>query len=1047
VVEHGDRRVEHHREGGTLIFPDDFVAGNFAGSQPLIEVDGGTLILGAPDGTHANILAAYGSAPFVHVQGTGMVIVEPGNTFDQITDAFAAQAAGATVTQLVTSAPAALPGQAVTFTATVTAAGAPASDGSVEFFDDTTHTFLGTAAVSHGSASLPVTFNAFTAGDTIYATYLPTTGALAPSSGHVTQAVVAATTMKVSGPSTTPTYGQTVTFTATVTDTTPSGGTPTGSVEFYDGSTDLGPGIPLSTSGNSATFTLSTAKLTAGSHTIHAYYTPSGLFVKSDSFLNQTVNQRPITVTAQPNTKTYDGTKSAAATTPTITSGSLAAGDTANFTESYTTANVGTGLTLVPSGTVNDGNGGNNYAVTFVNNTTGAITAKALTMSGLSVPGSKVYDGTATAVVIGTAALQAPEAAGAGSTSDGAPYSADSVSLTGTPTGTYNSKDVATATAVSFGGLSLTGAQAGDYTLTIQGPASATITPKALTMGGLSVPASKVYNGTTTAVVSGSPGSLQASETAGSGTSGDGKPYAGDAVSLAGTATGTYNSKDVATATAVSFGGLSLTGAQAGDYSLTIQGPVAATITPYPFTDQIGNDSHVYGTTANFATDLGTTISTGVNKETLGISYSSTGNTTTALVGSYPITGQLSSNGTGLTSNYNVKLNPGTLSVSAEPGSVFILDPKASGALTVSGSAALKVPGNLIVDSSSSTAVTASGSAAIKAAAIQVTGGYQTTGSATISPTPATKAPAVPDPLGGPAGPSPSGMNSNLAVYLTGTATKTIPPGIYPSIAVSNGAKLTLTSGIYIIEGGGLSVSGSASISGTNVLIVNAGSKYPTIGGTQTYGGITLSNSGAINLSPYTTTGTYAGLVIFQTTDNKQPITLGGSATGAITGTIYAPSAALTVSNGAVVQGGLIVDTLAVSGAAVVVQVATRSAGSGTGTAPGGVQGLSGMAALPAVAPQGPLGLAAAPASGSGAGSRSTAAGQPVGVASVSTAAPTSLAASSRPMAMGLAGGTAGEVVSFLEDPELLADVAISLIAAQAASIRDAKPAPSRVWT
>src|SRR5262249_48706157 len=74
-------------------------------------------------------------------------------------------------------------------------------------------------------------------------------------------------------------------------------------------------------------------------------------------------------------------------------------------------------------------------------------------------------------------------------------------------------------------------------------------------------------------------------------------------------------------------------------------------INQYAFTYQIGNDSHVYGTTANFSADLGTTISTGVNNETLGISYSSTGNTTTALVGTDPITGALS-NGTGLLSNY-----------------------------------------------------------------------------------------------------------------------------------------------------------------------------------------------------------------------------------------------------------------------------------------------------------------------------------------------------------------------------------------------------------
>jgi hypothetical protein len=112
-----------------------------------------------------------------------------------------------------------------------------------------------------------------------------------------------------------------------------------------------------------------------------------------------------------------------------------------------------------------------------------SITAKALTMSGLSVPPSKVYDGTNTAVVIGSpGSLQPAEAAGTGSTSDGAPYIGDAVSLTGTATGTYNSKNVATASTVTFGGVSLSGAQAGDYSLTIQSPASATITAASLSI-------------------------------------------------------------------------------------------------------------------------------------------------------------------------------------------------------------------------------------------------------------------------------------------------------------------------------------------------------------------------------------------------------------------------------------------------------------------------------------------------------------------------------------------------------------------------------------
>ena len=67
----------------------------------------------------------------------------------------------------------------------------------------------------------------------------------------------------------------------------------------------------------------------------------------------------------------------AALPTPTITTGTLASGDTASFTEAYSTKNVGTAKTLTPAGTVSDGNSGANYAVTFVTNTTGVISARA----------------------------------------------------------------------------------------------------------------------------------------------------------------------------------------------------------------------------------------------------------------------------------------------------------------------------------------------------------------------------------------------------------------------------------------------------------------------------------------------------------------------------------------------------------------------------------------------------------------------------------------------------------------------------------------------
>ena len=56
-------------------------------------------------------------------------------------------------------------------------------------------------------------------------------------------------------------------------------------------------------------------------------------------------------------------------------------------------------------------------------------------------------------------------------------------------------------------------------------------------------------------------------------------------------------------------------------------------------------------------------------------------------------------------------------------------------------------------------------------------------------------------------------------------------------------------------------MTGNANLTGSCVTIVNAGSKYPTTGGT--YGNITLSGNGSYNLSS-PTTGTFAGIVIFQ---------------------------------------------------------------------------------------------------------------------------------------------------------------------------------------
>ena len=90
-------------------------------------------------------------------------------------------------------------------------------------------------------------------------------------------------------------------------------------------------------------------------------------------------------------------------------------------------------------------------------------------------------------------------------------------------------------------------------------------------------------------------------------------------------------------------------------------------------------------------------------------------------------------------------------------------------------------------------------------------------------------------------------MTNHGSESLSGNSQATINPGIYSQITVSGNASLTLNPGIYIIEGGGFTVTGNASVSGSGVMIYNAGSNYPSSGGN--FGGITLSGNGTFNLT------------------------------------------------------------------------------------------------------------------------------------------------------------------------------------------------------
>ncbi len=188
----------------------------------------------------------------------------------------------ATTTALTKSSSTALKfGQSVTFTAKMSAvspgAGTPA--GTVRFMDGAT--LLSTKTVTSGivtftTTSLPVGSNS------IKAVYSGDTDFTTSTSGSLAQTVIrASTTTKLTKNTTTAIhFGQSVTFTATVTAVSPGSGAPTApqTITFMDGANELGTGTL-----NNGVATLTTTSLAIGSHSVTAVYSGDTDFTGSTS--------------------------------------------------------------------------------------------------------------------------------------------------------------------------------------------------------------------------------------------------------------------------------------------------------------------------------------------------------------------------------------------------------------------------------------------------------------------------------------------------------------------------------------------------------------------------------------------------------------------------------------------------------------------------------------------------------------------------------------------------------------------------------------------
>ena len=240
-------------------------------------------------------------------------------------------------------------------------------------------------------------------------------------------------------------------------------------------------------------------------------------------------------------------------------------------------------------------------------------------------------------------------------------------------------------------------------------------------------------------------------------------------------------------------------------------------------------------------------------------------------------------------------------------GDVDVLNQTASGALTISGNARLTVADTLQVDSSSASAVNLSGNAEVNAAQTLIVGGDQVSGNAYFKNAPTTHAAYIADPLANLA--APTGGASYAAVNLAGNGTLTINPGVYPSITVSGNARLILNPGIYIIGSGGITISGNATVTGgttsggQGVLLYNNGA-------------VTISGNGSVNMTAFST-GSYAGLAIYQAQNNASAVTVSGNANLNLNGSVLFAAnvqSVVTISGNAQLEASLVVNELTISG-------------------------------------------------------------------------------------------------------------------------------------
>ena len=288
--------------------------------------------------------------------------------------------------------------------------------------------------------------------------------------------------------------------------------------------------------------------------------TINGLTLAGDDAYRYTIIPPTTTATITPkaitangitaNDKVYDGTSMATLNTGGASLEGVVGGDIVTLNTSsaagHFTAgkNAGANKPVTISGLALAGADAGNYSLTQPT-ATADITPKHLTVNGITA-NDKVYDGSATAILVKNGAVLAGAVSG------------DTVTLdTAAATATFANKNVGANKPVTITGLVLGGADFNNYSLTSPTTAAG-ITKRALTITATGI--NKVYDGTTAATVILSDNRV-----------------AGDILVL-GYTTAAFSNSDIGTDKPITVTGITVTGADAGNYTFNTLAATTADI-------------------------------------------------------------------------------------------------------------------------------------------------------------------------------------------------------------------------------------------------------------------------------------------------------------------------------------------------------------------------------------------------------------------------------------------------------------------------------------